>query len=193
MFWQGDLAPVPGIKGHNAKRGKWLSHSSKDLIEPCVRLVTLRWFSSPHKHHYIHFELDGVTRNASERKKVVLPFHLLPCHPLPPLSINALFCLSRSPCCSSFTHSGLDSDSRPDDRPFSATLHFISKLLLLAPHLLWKFAQRGKWNEMEYHFKYFHFWNRVDLGTCKGFKDRGDEICSSTFTAIYYPNLSIHS
>lgn len=32
---------------------------------------------------------------------------------------------------------------------YSATLYFISKLLLLAPHLLWKFAQRAngmKWN-----------------------------------------------
>lgn len=41
---------------------------------------------------------------------------------------------------------------------------------------------------MEYHLQYFHFWELVDSGTCVGFKDRGDEIFSSTFTAIYYIN-----
>ena len=34
----------------------------------------------------------------------------------------------------------------------------------------------GQWNEMEYHFKYFHFWALGDLETHAGFKDTGDEI-----------------
>lgn len=73
----------------------------------------------------------------------VLSFALSPRH------FNALSCLLWSPCCSSFTHFDVDSDSRPGDRPGTTTLHFISKLLLLAPHLLWKFVRRGngmKWN-----------------------------------------------
>lgn len=48
VFWQGDL--VTGNKGHRAKRGKWLSHCSKDLIEASICLGRLVTLDDLHRH-----------------------------------------------------------------------------------------------------------------------------------------------
>lgn len=59
-------------------------------------------------------------------------------------------------------------------------------------HICYGNVCREKWNEMEYEFKYFHFWNWVDLAICYTFRDRAVEICSCTVMAIHYCNLSPH-
>lgn len=57
-------------------------------------------------------------------------------------------------------------------------------------HICYGNVRREKWNEMEFEFKYFHFWNWVDLAICYTFRDRAVEICSCTVMAIHYCNLS---